>query len=198
MRLPTFSESVHSFSYRNGVLHCEDVDLEELIDDEDVEPLSRKLDVTILHHFIINQVFVGNPEFELEEDECLYIRDLRSVCDLLKRKKAGLAFNPDMPISRVEPFLRDIDLALCMTVFPGFGGQAYITESTARVRELRALVNKHNPACEIEVDGGIDAKTIGLAAAAGANVFVAGTAVFGAKEGPTAAVKELARLAQAK
>jgi ribulose-phosphate 3-epimerase len=125
--------------------------------------------------------------------------DPRPMLDHIRRglgKKVGLAFNPDMPVARVEPYLRDIDLALCMTVFPGFGGQAYIPESTSRVRELRALVNKHNPACEIEVDGGIDARTIGLAASAGANVFVAGTAVFGAKEGPPAALRELMRLAQ--
>ncbi|MBM3981332.1 MAG: ribulose-phosphate 3-epimerase [Planctomycetes bacterium] len=106
-------------------------------------------------------------------------------------KKVGLAFNPDMPVERIEPYLRDIDLALCMTVFPGFGGQPFIPESIDRLKTLRAMVEKHNPACEIEVDGGIDAKTIADAATAGANVFVAGTAVFGAKNGPTAAVKQL-------
>ena len=111
-------------------------------------------------------------------------------------KKVGLAFNPDMPLARVEPHLRDIDLALCMTVFPGFGGQPYIPESTGRIQQLRALVDRHNPQCELEVDGGIDRKTIGLAAGAGANVFVAGSAVFGAKEGPEMAVKELARLSK--
>jgi ribulose-phosphate 3-epimerase len=125
--------------------------------------------------------------------------DPRPMLDHIRRglgKKAGLAFNPDMPVARVGPFLRDVDLALCMTVFPGFGGQAYIPESTARVRELRRLVDEHNPACEIEVDGGIDARTIALAAGAGANVFVAGSAVFGAKAGPAAAVKELAGVAR--
>jgi ribulose-phosphate 3-epimerase len=111
-------------------------------------------------------------------------------------KKVGLAFNPDMPVERVEPYLRDIDLALCMTVFPGFGGQPFIPESLDRLKKLRALVDRHNPACEIEVDGGIDTKTIGDAARAGATVFVAGTAVFGAPGGPTAAVKELAELAK--
>jgi ribulose-phosphate 3-epimerase len=126
--------------------------------------------------------------------------DPRPILDHIRRglgKRAGLAFNPDMPVDRVEPYLRDIDLALCMTVFPGFGGQAYIPESTARVRQLRSLLDRHNPGCEIEVDGGVDADTIPLAAGAGAAVFVAGTAVFGAKAGPAAAVKELARLAGA-
>ncbi|MBX9624924.1 MAG: ribulose-phosphate 3-epimerase [Gemmataceae bacterium] len=111
-------------------------------------------------------------------------------------KKAGLAFNPDVPVARVEPYLRDADLALCMTVFPGFGGQAYIPESTERVRQLRALIERHNPDCELEVDGGIEPHTIGLAAGAGANVFVAGTAVYGAKGGPSHAVRELKGLAE--
>jgi ribulose-phosphate 3-epimerase len=114
------------------------------------------------------------------------------------RKKVGLAFNPDMPVARIEPYLREIDLALCMTVFPGFGGQKYIPESTSRLRDLRALVDRHNPVCEIEVDGGIDKETIPIAARAGANVFVAGTAVFGTNEGPGAAVRDLAQLANLK
>jgi ribulose-phosphate 3-epimerase len=123
--------------------------------------------------------------------------DPRPMLDHIRRglgKKVGLAFNPDMPVKRMEPYLRDIDLALCMTVFPGFGGQAYIPESTARLKELRSLLNEHNPTCEIEVDGGIDERTIPIAAQAGATVFVAGTAVFGRKS-PTEAVKTLAKLA---
>lgn len=126
--------------------------------------------------------------------------DPRPLLEHIRRglgKKAGLAFNPDMPVARIEPYLREIDLALCMTVFPGFGGQAYIPESTGRIRQLRVMVNQTNPACEIEVDGGIDRNTLPLAAAAGATVFVAGTAIFGAPEGPAAAVKELQRLAAA-
>jgi ribulose-phosphate 3-epimerase len=113
-------------------------------------------------------------------------------------KRVGLAFNPDMRVERMEPHLRDIDLALCMTVFPGFGGQAYIPESTGRIKKLRAMVDRLNPACEIEVDGGIDARTIGEAAKAGATVFVAGTAVFGAKGGAANALKELEKLTKAK
>lgn len=113
-------------------------------------------------------------------------------------KKVGLAFNPDLAVEKVEPYLRDIDLALCMTVFPGFGGQPYIPESTGRIAKLRALVDAHNPQCEIEVDGGIDERTIGGAARAGATVFVAGSAVFGRAGGPAAAVKNLAALAAAR
>jgi ribulose-phosphate 3-epimerase len=126
---------------------------------------------------------------EVEPDPMELIAHVRSL-----GKKVGLAFNPDFELKKVEPWLDDIDLALCMTVFPGFGGQAYIPESTDRIRTLRGWIEKLNPKCELEVDGGIDARTIGEAAGAGANVFVAGTAVFGAAAGPAAAVKELARL----
>ncbi|HEY3789181.1 MAG TPA: ribulose-phosphate 3-epimerase [Urbifossiella sp.] len=129
------------------------------------------------------------------------LEDPRPILDQIRNgcgKKAGLAFNPDMPVARIEPYLKDIDVALCMTVFPGFGGQAYIPESTERIRQLRQLIAANNPACEIEVDGGIDRDTIGLAARAGADVFVAGTAIFGAKSGPAAALKELQNLAQNK
>ncbi|MFM8272062.1 MAG: ribulose-phosphate 3-epimerase [Gemmata sp.] len=128
------------------------------------------------------------------------LADPRPMLEHIKRalgKKVGLAFNPDMPVERVEPYLRDIDLALCMTVFPGFGGQAFIPESLDRLKKLRALIEQHNPACEIEVDGGIDERTIGPAARAGASVFVAGTAVFGRPSGPAAAVRRLSQLAAA-
>jgi ribulose-phosphate 3-epimerase len=129
---------------------------------------------------------------EVEPDPLELINHVRSL-----GKKVGLAFNPDFDLKKVEPWLDDIDLALCMTVFPGFGGQAYLPESTGRIRKLRGWIDKLNPKCELEVDGGIDAATIRGAAAAGASVFVAGTAVFGAKAGPAAAVQELARLAGA-
>ena len=111
-------------------------------------------------------------------------------------KKVGLAFNPDFDLEKVLPHLAEIDLALCMTVFPGFGGQKYIPESTARIQQLRRAIDRINPDCELEVDGGIDAHTIGLAAKAGANVFVAGTAIFGDPAGPEAATRELIRLAK--
>jgi ribulose-phosphate 3-epimerase len=82
-----------------------------------------------------------------------------------------------------------------MTVFPGFGGQAFIPESLDRVEKLRALIQSENPACELEVDGGIDSRTVSGVVTAGANVLVAGTSVFGAKDGPTAATKHLNQLA---
>jgi ribulose-phosphate 3-epimerase len=106
-------------------------------------------------------------------------------------KKVGMAVNPETPVEALEPYLADIDLALCMTVHPGFGGQGFLPESPGRIRTLRALIDRRNPACELEVDGGIEHDTAVESLRAGATVFVAGTSIFGAPEGPEAAVRAM-------
>jgi len=106
-------------------------------------------------------------------------------------KKVGFAVNPDYPVEALEPYLAEIDLALCMTVHPGFGGQPFIPESIERIRRLRQMIDQRNPRCELEVDGGVDIKTAPGAVAAGANVLVIGTGIFGYKDGAEAAVKKL-------
>jgi ribulose-phosphate 3-epimerase len=93
--------------------------------------------------------------------------------------RVGLAANPDTPFSALEPHLHHVDLVLCMTVFPGFGGQEFMPEVMDKVREVREAVDRQGLAVDVEVDGGIDPRTAPLAASAGANVFVAGSAVFG-------------------
>ncbi|HEX8908775.1 MAG TPA: ribulose-phosphate 3-epimerase [Anaeromyxobacteraceae bacterium] len=94
--------------------------------------------------------------------------------------RPAVALNPSTPLSAVEWVLSDCELVLIMTVNPGFGGQRYIAACTEKVRQLRALADARGQALDIEVDGGIRADTVAEPAAAGANVFVAGTAVFGA------------------
>lgn len=116
---------------------------------------------------------------------------------LLKRihdlgKKAGVAVRPDTPVEVLEPLLAEMDVALCMTVHPGFAGQHFLAESPARIRKLRELIQRHNPVCELEVDGGIDQRTAHTVVGAGANVLVAATAVFGDPQGPAAGVRALA------
>jgi ribulose-phosphate 3-epimerase len=106
-------------------------------------------------------------------------------------KSVGMVVNPGTPVEALEPYLSGIDLALCMTVHPGFGGQAFLPESPERIRRLREMIERLNPACELEVDGGVDLATAPACVRSGANVLVAGTAVFGAKEGPAAAVRAL-------
>jgi ribulose-phosphate 3-epimerase len=103
-------------------------------------------------------------------------------------KPVGLAINPDTPVEALEPFLPELDLALCMTVNPGFAGQGYLSESPQRIRKLRSLIDRHNPKCELEVDGGINEQTALVSVAAGANVLVISSALFGKPEGPGAAL----------
>jgi ribulose-phosphate 3-epimerase len=95
-------------------------------------------------------------------------------------KKAGVSLNPATPLSAIAHVLDRLDLVLIMTVNPGFGGQNYVPAMTAKIAEAREMVRGRN--IDIEVDGGITAETAGLAVRAGANVLVAGSAVF--KGGP--------------
>ena len=104
--------------------------------------------------------------------------------------RAGLALNPDTPFDAVEPYLGLVDLILCMTVFPGFGGQSFMPEVMPKVRLVRDALTARGLMVDLEVDGGIDESTVVEAARAGANVFVAGSAVFG-RERPVEAVRSI-------
>jgi ribulose-phosphate 3-epimerase len=106
--------------------------------------------------------------------------------------RAGLALNPANPLALVEHVLGDIDLLLLMTVNPGFGGQRYIPASTAKITQARALIDAHGGGIWLEVDGGITTDTIATAWQAGADTFVAGSAVFGTTD-PAAAIHDLRR-----
>jgi ribulose-phosphate 3-epimerase len=112
--------------------------------------------------------------------------------------RAGLACNPDTPFEAVEPHLHAIDLLLCMTVFPGFGGQEFMGEVMDKVTRARRAIDERGLLVDLEVDGGVDGDTAAVAARAGANVFVAGSAVF-EHERPweaVAAIRERARTAR--
>lgn len=93
-------------------------------------------------------------------------------------KRAGVALNPATPADAVEPVLGEIDLVLAMTVNPGFGGQKFIESQLGKIAALRALIDASGRAIDLSVDGGIDESTAGLAASAGADVLVAGSASF--------------------
>ncbi len=112
--------------------------------------------------------------------------------------RPAVALNPSTPLSAVEWVLGDCEMVLVMTVNPGFGGQKYIAAGTEKVRALRAMADRVNPALEIEVDGGVKPETAAAVAAAGANVLVAGTAVFGHKDyrGAISALRASATSAQ--
>jgi ribulose-phosphate 3-epimerase len=105
---------------------------------------------------------------------------------------AGIALNPSTPVTLLEEILDDVDLVLIMSVNPGYGGQSYLSNSTDKIQRTRALLDRRNSRAVLEVDGGITQETIATAWGAGADTFVAGTAVFGAPD-PAHAVRELKR-----
>ena len=105
---------------------------------------------------------------------------------------AGLALNPSTPVTFIEEVLDDLDLVLVMSVNPGFGGQSYLPQSTDKIRRVRALLDRRGARAALAVDGGITTETIGAAWGAGADTFVAGTAVFGTAD-PAQAVRDLQR-----
>jgi ribulose-phosphate 3-epimerase len=106
--------------------------------------------------------------------------------------RAGLALNPGSPLHWIEEVLEDLDLLLLMTVNPGFGGQRYIPASTGKIRRARQLLDRTGREIWLEVDGGITPETIAQAFAAGADTFVAGSAVFGTAD-PAASLRLLRR-----
>jgi ribulose-phosphate 3-epimerase len=107
-----------------------------------------------------------------------------------KGKKAGVVVKPKTPASAVLPFISECDLILVMTVEPGFGGQKFMADMMPKVQEIRRYIDAMNPGCELEVDGGVDPSTCKICVASGANVLVAGSAVYKAVDIP-ARIREL-------
>lgn len=106
-------------------------------------------------------------------------------------KKAGVAINPATPAVMVSEVLAGVELVLVMTVNPGFGGQEFIPETLGKIRQVRKAIHQRRLKCELEVDGGIHVGTAPQAVKAGADVLVAGSAVFGAPDGVAAALRRL-------
>ena len=117
----------------------------------------------------------------------VHVEAKHDVRETLKRIRdagcrAGIAFNPATPCSAVEPYLRDVDLVLCMTVVPGFGGQKFMPEVLEKVRHLATHASRRKHFYHVEVDGGIDMQSAARSATAGADAYVAGTSLFRAKD----------------
>lgn len=123
----------------------------------------------------------GADIITVHQEACIHLhRTIQEIKAL--GKKAAVALNPATPVCFLRNVLRDVDMVLIMTVNPGFGGQKYIETMTEKIGELKALREEMGLSFEIEVDGGIDENTVKAAAEAGAEVFVAGSAVFGAPD----------------
>lgn len=123
--------------------------------------------------------------------------DPAGICRDLHRlgAQAGVAVKPGTPLEAIEPALSELDMILIMTVEPGFGGQSFMDDMLPKVRAARALAGRQGPDIGVQVDGGISAETIALAAQAGATSFVAGSAVFRAPD-PAAMVRHLRAIAE--
>jgi ribulose-phosphate 3-epimerase len=106
-------------------------------------------------------------------------------------KRAGVAINPATPAAVLEEIIQDVEQVLIMTVNPGFGNQHFLPTTLQKIRRVRQMIEQISSKCDVEVDGGIDAKTAPLAVTAGANVLVAGTAIFGESDGVAAAMNRL-------
>ncbi len=168
-----------------------------------VEALQRATELPLDVHLMIEE-----PEryiFRFAEAGADIITVHVEVCPHLYRTvqqikemglRAGVALNPATPLASVEEILPFVDLALLMTVEPGFGGQDFIEGMLPKIERLRRMLDERGLSCELEVDGGINAQTAPRVVAAGANVLVAGEAIFGAEEGIAEAMKRIRRSIQ--
>jgi len=153
-------------------------------------PLETHLMITDPDLFLDEFVEAGSDSFLVHwEGNHNLDRTVRRIKKLGKR--VGVAINPATPASVLEEVLSEVDLVLVMTVNPGFGHQHFLHSTLPKIRRVREMVERMRLNCEVEVDGGVDEETAPLAAAAGANVFVAGSSIFGDKEGVTTAMDSL-------
>lgn len=154
-----------------------------------VQAVHETNDIFLDVHLMISRPDHFLPRFIAAGSDLItvHVEADHDVSETLKRIReagcqAGLAINPATPIEKAEPFLDQIDLLLCMTVVPGFGGQAFMPEVLPKIETAARLRAERGLKFHIEVDGGIDAKTAPLCLAAGANVLVAGSSTFKAPD----------------
>ena len=153
-------------------------------------PIETHLMITDPDTFLQEFVDAGSDSFLVHWEGNLNLhRTVHSIAALGKR--VGVAINPATPAAVLEEILPEIDQVLVMTVDPGFGHQKFLHRTLPKIKIVRRMIDRLNPRCGLEVDGGIDSNTARLAIAAGAGVLVAGSAVFGDREGVAAGMKSL-------
>ena len=148
-------------------------------------------------------LMISNPDFFVDEfvqaGTDLFLvhwegnNDLSRTVQRIKGlgKRVGVAINPATPAAVLEEIMQDLDQVLVMTVNPGFGHQHFLHTTLPKINRARQMIDRIKPGCDLEVDGGVDAATAPLAVAAGANVLVAGSAIFNDSESVTAAMERL-------
>jgi ribulose-phosphate 3-epimerase len=166
-----------------------------------VKSLRKHTDLFLDCHLMVDNPGVLLADFaDAGADRCIVhieLGDPRPLFDELRARKVGvgLVLNPPTPVDTVLPYLDQIDLLLVMSVNPGWGGQAFIPEVLEKVTAVRKEIDARGLACEIEIDGGINVDTAPDAAVAGADILVAGSAVFHADD-PAAAGRAILTAAE--
>ena len=141
-------------------------------------PIDVHLRVVEPENYIAEYADLGANVFTFHPEATVHVQ--RHLAEIRRRgMAAGLALNPSSPLSLLEEVTADLDLVLIMSVNPGFGGQGYIPQATDKIARTRQLLARHGARATLEVDGGITLDTIRAAWEAGADTFVAGTAIFG-------------------
>jgi ribulose-phosphate 3-epimerase len=155
-------------------------------------PLDVHLMVATPERYIAEYADLGANVFTFHPEATVHVQ--RHLAEIRRRgMAAGLALNPSSPLSLVDEVLADLDLLLIMSVNPGFGGQSYLPGTNDKLRRARALLDRHETRAVLEVDGGVTGDTIADAWRAGADTFVAGTAVFAGPD-VAGAVRDLRQL----
>jgi len=153
-------------------------------------PLEAHLMISNPDFFVDEFVQAGTDSFLVHwEGNNNLSRTVQSIKALGKR--VGVAINPATPATVLEEIMQDLDQVLVMTVNPGFGHQHFLHTTLPKIRRARQMINRINPGCGLEVDGGVDVTTAPLAVDAGADVLVAGSAIFNDRERVTAAMERL-------
>jgi len=161
----------------------------------------RVTSLTLDVHLMIENPDLYIPDFAAAGSDIIVVHaeatsHLHRSIQLIKSlgKKAGVSLNPATPLNVLDFIIDDLDLVLLMTVNPGFGGQSFIEACLPKIHSLRALLDHHGSEAELEIDGGVKPANIARISHAGADVFVAGSAVFGATD-YAATISEMKRLA---
>ena len=150
-----------------------------------IKSLRKYTDLPFDVHLMISPVHKYIEDFSKAGSDIITIHpeateDVKVSIDLIKSlgKKVGLSLNPDTPIDKIEKYLDQIDLVLVMTVYPGFGGQKFISKVLNKIKNLKNIKDENKFRFDIEVDGGVNFENNKLAIEAGANILVSGTTIF--------------------
>ena len=155
-----------------------------------IKSLRKYTDLPFDVHLMISPVHKYIEDFSKAGSDIITIHpeateNIKDSIDLIKslKKKVGLSLNPDTPIDTIEKYLDQIDLVLVMTVYPGFGGQKFISKVLNKIKNLKNIKDENKFRFDIEVDGGVNFENNKLAIEAGANILVSGTTIFKNNDG---------------